>query len=125
MIDGANEAELIESIGPWPFVTRRTYRRRDGSHAVWRSRIHRKGLYPAKPGRALAVDAKLLRSFWMPRQLNWWIAIVFAVGSLLFVLGSVFSLAPALARQWSLDVTSINAFFFVGSIPFGQNIPTY
>jgi hypothetical protein len=54
----------------------------------------------------------------MPRQLNWWIGTVFAVGSLLFALASVLSLAPALARAWSLDATAINAIFFAGSIPF-------
>ena len=31
----------------------------------------------------------------MPRQLNWWIGIIFALGSLLFALASVLSLAPA------------------------------
>jgi hypothetical protein len=116
--DDVNKSELIESLGPWPFVTRRTYRRRDRTHAVWRSRVHRKGLYAAKPGRSVAVGTTLLGSLWMPRQLNWWIGIVFAVGSLLFLLGSVFSLAPALARQWSLNATTINGIFFVGSIPF-------
>ncbi len=30
--------ELTESIGPWPFTTRRTYVLPDFSRAVWRSR---------------------------------------------------------------------------------------
>jgi hypothetical protein len=54
----------------------------------------------------------------MPQQLNWWIGVVFAVGSLLFLLGSLLSLAPVLARTWSLDTNEINAIFFAGSIPF-------
>ncbi len=54
----------------------------------------------------------------MPRQLNWWIGIVFALGSLLFAVASVLSLVPALARMGSLDSKEINAIFFVGSIPF-------
>lgn len=114
----ANQCELIESIGPWPFRTRRTYRRPDHSLAIWRSRHHRKRLPATEPGKALAVGATLLRCLWMPRHLNWWIGVVFAAGSLLFLAGSVLSLAPALAQKWSLDTTAINATFFAGSIPF-------
>jgi hypothetical protein len=54
----------------------------------------------------------------MPQSLNWWIGVIFAAGSLLFMLGSVFSLAPALAKTWSLETTGINGIFFAGSIPF-------
>jgi hypothetical protein len=54
----------------------------------------------------------------MPRRLNWWIGVVFALGSTLFALGGVLSLAPDLARTWSLDSVTINAIFFAGSIPF-------
>ncbi len=54
----------------------------------------------------------------MPGQLNWWIGIVFAMGSLLFALASVLSLSPSLAGAWSLDAMQINAIFFAGSIPF-------
>ncbi len=111
-------AELIESIGPWPFATRRTYRRGDRSLAIWRSRHHRKDLPAPEAGETISVGATLRRCLWMPGQLNWWIGVVFAVGSLLFMLGSVLSLAPALVRAWSLDATAINAIFFAGSIPF-------
>ena len=54
----------------------------------------------------------------MPGQLNWWIGIIFALGSLLFAVASVLSLNPALAKAWSLDSMQINAIFFAGSIPF-------
>lgn len=54
----------------------------------------------------------------MPRQLNWWIGNIFALGSLLFAVASVLSLSPALAQTWSLDTAQINAIFFAGSIPF-------
>jgi hypothetical protein len=54
----------------------------------------------------------------MPRTLNWWIGVVFAVGSLLFALASVLSLAPNLAARWSIESSEINAIFFTGSIPF-------
>lgn len=43
---------------------------------------------------------------------------MFALGSLLFIVGSVLVLAPALAQAWALDSEGINAVFFAGSIPF-------
>jgi hypothetical protein len=121
---GSNQTEtktppdLVDEKGPWPFVTRRVFRSGDGSEQVWSSRHHRKGLLVRADADAEGLASKLLRCLWMPRQLNWWIGAVFAVGSLLFALASVLSLAPALARAWSLDSTAINAIFFAGSIPF-------
>lgn len=50
--------------------------------------------------------------------MSWWIGAVFAVGSSLFAVGSLLSLAPSLARSWSIDANEINAVFFGGSIPF-------
>jgi hypothetical protein len=50
--------------------------------------------------------------------LNWWIGIIFAIGSSLFVLGSIFTLEPRIALDASLDTTGVNAVFFAGSIPF-------
>ncbi len=66
----------------------------------------------------MAVAETLLRCLWMPRKLNWWIGSIFAVGSLLFALASVLSLAPHLAAGWSISSSGINAIFFAGSIPF-------
>lgn len=116
--DDLGRFELIESVGPGPFITRRTYRHPDGSHLVWHSRAHRKRLPIAGQRRPMAEVDRLLRCLWMPRQLNWWIAVVFAAGSSLFILGSVLSLAPALARAWGFDATATNAVYFAGSIPF-------
>ncbi|MGK7918267.1 MAG: hypothetical protein AB4038_22480 [Prochloraceae cyanobacterium] len=114
----SESSELVESSGPWPFITRRTYRRADNLHVVWQSRHHRKGLHRVKPSKLEAFGARLLRSLWMPRQLNWWIGVIFAAGSLLFMLGSVSILVPGLAKKWSLDPSASNAIFFTGSIPF-------
>ena len=110
--------DVVETRGPWPFTTRRTYRRADGSLSVWSSRHHRKGLLPRATGEAEKLAATLSSSLWMPRKLNWWIGVIFAVGAMLFALASVLSLSPALAVAWSLDSTTINAIFFAGSIPF-------
>ncbi len=112
------ELQCIEAIGPWPFITRRVYQRPDRSRTVWHSRHHRKGLPLQAAGEAEEVAVVLWSCLWMPRQLNWWIGIIFTLGSLLFAVASVLGLAPALARMWSLDSTEINAIFFAGSIPF-------
>lgn len=70
----------------------------DGTLHEWRSRAWRKAC--------------------LGGLLNRWIGALFAVGSLLFAVGSVFSLSPALARSLALDATQVNAVYFAGSIPF-------
>jgi hypothetical protein len=90
--------ELIEAIGPRPFVTRRTWQHPDGSRVVWHSRLHRKHLQQPAAAAPRLLAAALVRGLWMPQQLNWWIGVIFALGSALFMLGSVLSLAPQLAR---------------------------
>jgi hypothetical protein len=114
----SNVFELAESTGPWPFITRRVYGDLYHSLVVWRSRHHRKGLPLKKAGKLLSIGVELRRCFWMPQEMNWWIGIVFAAGSVLFLLGSLFSLVPDLARMLSIDSASISRIFFAGSIPF-------
>jgi hypothetical protein len=105
----------LEARGPWPFITRREFDRSDRARHVWISRAHRKRL----AGEVLLVEGRMLvRCLWAPRTLNWWIATLFAFGAALFMLGSVLSLAPALARHIGLSSTQVNAVFFAGSIPF-------
>ena len=116
--DQSFDLECVETKGPWPFVTRRVYQAADQSKRVWSSRHHRKGLLLRVADEAEEVAVRLSSCLWMPRQLNWWIGVIFAMGSLLFAAASVLSLAPALARAWSLDSTGINTIFFAGSIPF-------
>ena len=110
--------DCLEQSGPWPFVTRRVYRLADQSRRIWSSRHHRKGLLVPGISEGEQRGSILLRCLWMPKKLNWWIGIVFTIGSLLFALASVLSLAPSLAETWSLDPAQINAIFFAGSIPF-------
>jgi hypothetical protein len=114
----SNVFELAESIGPWPFITRRVYRNLYHSVVVWRSRHHRKGLPLKKAGNLLSIGVELPRCIWMPQEMNWWIGIVFAAGSVFFLLGSLFSLVPDLARMLSINSASISRIFFAGSIPF-------
>lgn len=110
----AERLELIEQRGPWPFISRRSYRRPDGVLHVRESRAHRKGFHRAAVARAGAEG----RWWWIPGQLNWWIGVLFALGASLFALGAVLALVPALARAWSLGASGINAVFFAGSFPF-------
>lgn len=94
--------------GPWPFVTRRSYTYA-GRHLIWRSRPHRKGLdqWSRQAGS---------RSFWQAASYNWCIGALFALGSLLFMLGSALSLLPT--RPLSVSPLLVNITFFLGSIPF-------
>jgi len=116
--DATSEAAVIEAAGPWPFITRRVHRRADGSLAVWSSRHHRKGLALPEVARAAALAETLLRCLWMPRELNWWIGTVFALGSTLFAFASILSLAPELAASCGVAPLGINAIYFAGSVPF-------
>jgi hypothetical protein len=84
-----------------PFVTFVEHERPDGHLARWESRRHRKHL------RAPAGS-----TWWAPRARGWWIAVLFAVGSLLFALGAVPAYAGAAPARW--DALT----FFVGSLFF-------
>ena len=110
--------ECVKSGGPSPYITHRIFRHADGSIREWWSRRHRKDLIARDIGIAEALGKLLLRCLWMPRELNWWIGSVFALGAMLFAVGSILSLFPAVAVFLALDSTQVNAIFFSGSIPF-------
>ena len=82
-----------------PFVTFVERVRPDGAVARWGSRRHRK-----HPVDAPAVDS----TWWAPLARGWWIAILFAVGSLLFALGAVPSYVNAVGA-WPDAVRSSSA----------------
>jgi hypothetical protein len=86
-----------------PFVTWVDHVRPDGVVAHWESRRHRKHL----PGASAAGS-----TWWAPRARGWWIAVLFAVGSLLFALGAVPGYASAVGARW--DAVT----FFAGSLFF-------
>ncbi|MBR0648303.1 hypothetical protein GXW78_01390 [Roseomonas terrae] len=100
----------IQAEGPWPFVTHRSYTLA-GRRIVWLARQHRKGLDLA----TRAVDAAV-PPFWQGRRYNWSIGAIFALGSFLFMLGSMMSLISA--GPWQPSVACTNLVFFLGSIPF-------
>ena len=86
-----------------PFVTYIERVRPDGAVARWDSRRHRK-----HPEGAPASGS----TWWAPRVRSWWIAVLFAIGSLLFALGAVPGYATTVGARW--DAVT----FFVGSLFF-------
>jgi hypothetical protein len=76
--------------------------RPDGVIVRWESRRHRKHLQDGAAGSL----------WWAPQARGWWIAVLFAVGSLLFAVGAVPAYASALGARWD------NVTFFIGSLFF-------
>jgi hypothetical protein len=89
--------------GVGPFVTFVDHVRPDGVVAHWESRRHRKHLQGASAAGS---------TWWAPNARGWWIAVLFAVGSLLFALGAVPGYASAVGTRW--DAVT----FFAGSLFF-------
>jgi hypothetical protein len=88
--------------GPWPFITSESFHAPDGRVLRWDSRAHRKH----------QVDATAESTWWAPGAVGWWIGVLFALGSLCFLLGSFPPYADAVGEA-AADTT-----FFVGSIWF-------
>jgi len=107
------------SIGaPATFVD---HLRPDGVIVRWESRRHRKHQKPAAGS-----------TWWAPRARGWWIAVLFAIGSLLFALGSVPGYASAVGDRWDAVTYFAGSLFFtsasflsyleaVGASPAGLN----
>src|SRR5262249_32549150 len=76
--------------------------RPDGVIVRWESRRHRKHLTEVAAG----------SSWWAPWSRDWWIAILFAIGSALFGLGAIPGYATAVGTEWD------NGTFFIGSLFF-------
>jgi hypothetical protein len=93
--------DLQGSIGP--FMTFVDHARPDGVVARWESRRHRK-----HPEGAPATGP----TWWAPAARGWWIAVLFAVGSLLFALGAIPGYTSAVGARWDA------ATFFIGSLFF-------
>jgi hypothetical protein len=88
-LDALASATFVEHVRP------------DGVVVRWGSRRHRKHLRPAAGS-----------TLWAPAARGWWIAVLFAVGSALFAIGSVSGYADAVGSRGD-TVT-----YFVGSLFF-------
>jgi hypothetical protein len=99
------------SIGPMKGDTRYgapatfvNHVRPDGSVVRWGSRRHRKHQKPAAGS-----------TWWAPRARGWWIAVLFAIGSLLFALGSVPGYVDAVGARWDTVTYFIGSLFFTSA----------
>jgi hypothetical protein len=114
----------LRSGGPGPFVTHRVQKLASGLHRVATSRRHRKGLPPhevaslAEVTLARPTRSGAFRHIWAPRRLGWWVAVLFAVGSLHFLVGALAATWPGAAPAALRDATTVGWVFFVGSIFF-------
>jgi hypothetical protein len=97
------QPETTQERGFGPFVTFIVRKRPDGVIARWESRTHRKHLHP---------DASRGPTWWAPRDRDWWMGVLFAVGSLLFALGTV----PAYVDAVGARPDAVT--FFIGSLFF-------
>lgn len=94
---------LVGTGGPGPFVTSATYGTADGRRVRWSSREHRKAAHGPRGGESV---------WWRPRSSQWWMAVLFAVGSTCFLVGG-------LVAQWArVARPELGVVFFVGSIFF-------
>ncbi len=104
--------------GPPPFVSWVRYRRPDGSVYEWRARPHRKYAGPARARALPDHGARPWRRWWAPHRLAWWLAVLFSIGSALFVAGAAGSLAPSLfGGQWRMSVFAEGC-YFTGALLF-------
>ncbi len=80
------------------------HRRPDGSVVRWESRFHRKHQKPTAGS-----------TWWAPLARGWWIAVLFAIGSLLFALGSVPGYASAVGTRWDTVTYFVGSLFFTAA----------
>jgi hypothetical protein len=115
-VNDQDDPQLVGEAGAWHFVSCRHYRHTDGSIEARYSRHLRKHFQREPLWREGLIA--LLTCWWMPKQLNWWIGVVFAVGAALFILASLLFLIPEMAVLCSVSEAQANGVFFLGSIPF-------
>jgi hypothetical protein len=94
-----------ESTGP--FTTKVTYERPDGRRVHWSSRSHRK--HASRLSRVRAGHDGML---WAPHRASWWIAVLFSVGSVCFLVGPLPGFVELVGPR------ADGAVFFVGSVFF-------
>ncbi|MFI6844312.1 hypothetical protein ACIBJD_06555 [Kitasatospora sp. NPDC050467] len=78
--------------------------RPDGVVVRWESRRHRKHQKPAAGP-----------TWWAPNARGWWIAVLFATGSLLFAVGSVPGYTGAVGARWDTVTYFIGSLFFTAA----------
>jgi len=89
-----------------PFATHVTFRGAGGQRVEWASRTHRKQASLLSRGQSRE------SALWAPRRASWWIGVLFAIGSLCFLVGPF----PGFIRLVGSGADGV--VFFVGSIFF-------
>jgi len=89
-----------------PFTTRVEYRTPSGETRVWSSRVHR------KHASLLSRDDDRGSKWWAPHRASWWIGVLFAIGSVCFMLGPL----PGFIQL--VGSAADGTVFFVGSVFF-------
>jgi YrhK-like protein len=96
-----------------PFVIRELVRRPDGEVVEFTARRHRKGYGPRRArgvtGPSNRTEGRPHAVLWAPREIGWWVGVLFMIGSACFAVGSV----PSLSEVVSAKV--ISSIYFVGS----------
>ncbi len=99
-----------------PFVIRELVRRPDGEVVEFTARRHRKGYGPRRArgftGPSNRTAGRPHAVLWAPREIGWWVGVLFMIGSACFAVGSV----PSLSEVVSAKV--ISSIYFVGSLFF-------
>ncbi len=119
-----------------PFVTRVIHRLPGGALHVWSSRRHRKGRGgvfhepddPLAKSDELHVDAvhehtrsrsrRVPAWGWRPELLSWWIGVIFILGSICFVIGTVPPAFPVVLDWLGLKPYNYGLIDFIGSVWF-------
>jgi hypothetical protein len=112
------EPQDVRRVGP--FVTSTRFRLPDGTVRTWASRRYRKV--------GVLVEERRERGHpWIrPRQLGWWVAALFVVGSFLFGLGSFPPYAGAVSATADALTYAVGSVFFTaaGALQFLQTVRT-
>lgn len=108
----------VRSSGPGPCITHRLRKLSSGFYLVATSRRHRKGLpahqveRPAHVWQPRPASPAAFRRIWAPKRIGWWVAMLFATGSIHFMIGRGLERGRRdSARRWtkSLEVVRLAA----------------
>ena len=120
----SDKAPTARSLGPGPFITHRVKAQPGGGVLVAISRHHRKGHPPREAASDREVEhipvtrAAAFRHFFLPARLGWWIAVLFMIGSIHFLVGALAALWPATFPAALRSEENLGIVFFIGSIFF-------
>jgi hypothetical protein len=99
---GPNRADRALSLGARATFVDHVHP--DGRIVRWGSRRHRKHQMPA-----------IGSIWWAPTARAWWIALLFAIGSLLFAIGSLPAYGAAVGTRWDAVTYFVGSLFFTSA----------